>query len=176
MVTFAEIEKNDFNLNIPRYIDSSDPEDIQDLGAHLNGGIPERDIEALSRYWDEFPTLRRTLFTEGDRPGYGQARVPAPEVRATVLEHPEFAAFEERVLSVFEGWRATHGGVLRGLDRGSDPKSLIGHISEDLLARFSGEELVSHYEVYQHLMDYWQRRCKTTCTPSPKTVGRLDAS
>jgi len=154
-VGFAEIEANDFNLNIPRYIDSGDPEDLQDLGAHLNGGIPERDIDALSKYWDEFPTLRRTLFAEGDRPGYGQARGPAPEVRATVLEHPEFAAFEESVLAVFEGWREAHDAVLRDLDRGSDPKALIGDISEDLLARFGCEELVSRYDVYQHLMDYW---------------------
>ena len=155
MVSFAEIEKNDFNLNILRYIDSSDPEDFQDLGAHLNGGIPEHDIDALSKYWKEFPTLRRTLFTEGDRPGYGQARVPAPEVRATVLEHPEFAAFENRILSIFEDWRETHDAGLRSLGRGSDPKALIGEISEDLLVRFVGEELVSRYDVYQHLMDYW---------------------
>ncbi len=155
MVGFAEIEANDFNLNIPRYIDSSEPEDLHDLGAHLNGGIPERDIDALSKYWDEFPTLRRTLFTEGDRPGYGRARVPAPEVRTTVLRHPEFTAFRDRVHSVFEGWRKAHDAALRDLDRGSDPKAFIGEISEDLLARFGGEELVSRYDVYQHLMDYW---------------------
>jgi type I restriction enzyme M protein len=156
-VGFTEIEANDFNLNIPRYIDSGEPEDLQDLGAHLNGGIPERDIDALSKYWEEFPTLRRTLFAEDDRPGYGEARVPAPEVRVTVLEHPEFAAFEERVYSVFEGWREAHDTALRGLDRGSDPKSLIGDISEDLLGRFGDEELVSRYDVYQHLMDFWAR-------------------
>ena len=130
MVGFAEIEKNDFNLNIPRYIDSSEPEDLQDLGAHLNGGIPERDIDALSKYWEEFPTLRRILFAEGDRPEYGQARVPAQEVRATVLQHPEFTAFRDRVHSVFDGWREAHDADLRGLDRGSEPKSLIGDISK----------------------------------------------
>jgi hypothetical protein len=47
LVPFEEIEKNDFNLNIPRYVDSSEPEDIHDLGAHLSGGIPERDVAAL---------------------------------------------------------------------------------------------------------------------------------
>ncbi len=155
MVGFGEIVKNDFNLNIPRYIDSSEPEDLQDLGAHLNGGIPERDIEALDSYWKEFPTLRRTLFTEGERPGYGEARVRAPDVRSTVLGHPEFTSFRERVLAVFDGWNEAHDTTLRGLDRGSDPKGLIGAISEDLLRRFSGEELVSSYHVYQHLMDYW---------------------
>ena len=104
-VSFTEIEANDFNLNIPRYIDSGEPEDIHDLGAHLNGGIPERDVDALEDYWRVFPTLRRTLFASGDRPGYGHARVPASGVRSTVLDHREFTAFGERVLAVFEGWR-----------------------------------------------------------------------
>jgi type I restriction enzyme M protein len=64
MVPIGEIAdpKNDFNLNIPRYIDSSEPEDLQDLHAHLHGGIPERDIDALSPYWDAFPLLRSQLF------------------------------------------------------------------------------------------------------------------
>ena len=108
MVGFAEIEANDFNLNIPRYIDSSEPEDLHDLDAHLNGGIPERDIDALADYWRIFPTLRQTLFAAGDRPGYSHARVPAPEVKASVLGHPEFAAFAGRVQAVFDGWRAAH--------------------------------------------------------------------
>ena len=58
-------------------------------------------------------------------------------------------------MNIFDGWREAHDAKLRGWDRGSDPKALIGEISEDLLARFKGEELVSHYDVYQHLMDYW---------------------
>ncbi len=155
IVTITEIEANGFNLNIPRYIDSGEPEDLHDLGAHLNGGIPERDIDALSDYWEVFPTLRWTLVAPGDRPGYGRPRVPVPEVRATVLGHQEFDAFAERVLAVFDWWRIAHEPALEGLDRGSDPKALIHEISEDLLARFADVKLVSRYDVYQHLMDYW---------------------
>jgi len=61
VVPLAEITdpKNDFNLNLPRYIDSSEPEDLQDIDGHLRGGIPERDIEALESYWQIIPTLRR---------------------------------------------------------------------------------------------------------------------
>jgi type I restriction enzyme M protein len=154
-VSFTEIENNDFNLNIPRYIDSSEPEDLHDLSAHLNGGIPERDIDVLTDYWKVFPTLRRTLFADGDRPEYSHARVPAPEVRDVVLGHPEFLDFSGRVRSVFDGWRDAHESRLKRLDRGSDPKELIHAISEDLLVRFAGAELVSHYDAYQHLMDYW---------------------
>ncbi|MGE0783894.1 type I restriction-modification system subunit M, partial [Mycolicibacterium sp.] len=72
MVPMSEIadSRNDYNLNIPRYIDSSEPEDLQDLSAHLHGGIPDRDLDALQSYWDAFPQLRSQIFTP-NRPGYG---------------------------------------------------------------------------------------------------------
>src|SRR5690606_436945 len=59
MVSLTEISdpKNDFNLNLPRYIDSTEPEDLQDIDAHLNGGIPDRDLDALDRYWQVFPAF-----------------------------------------------------------------------------------------------------------------------
>ncbi len=63
LVPVAEIERNDFNLNLPRYIDTQDAEDIQDLAAHLHGGIPERDVDALSAYWQHCPDLRASLFS-----------------------------------------------------------------------------------------------------------------
>jgi len=56
MVTTAEIRENEFNLNIPRYIDNSEPEDLQDIEAHLKGGIPNRDIKGMEKYWQSFPT------------------------------------------------------------------------------------------------------------------------
>ena len=66
MVPVAETASsaNDYNLNIPRYIDVSETEDLHDLDAHLNGGIPNRDLDALRAYWDVFPTLRETLFKD----------------------------------------------------------------------------------------------------------------
>ena len=72
MVSVEEISdaKNDFNLNLPRYIDSTEPEDIQDIDGHLRGGIPERDIEALARYWQVLPAVRAALFQNGTHPGY----------------------------------------------------------------------------------------------------------
>ena len=156
LVPFEEIEKNDFNLNIPRYVDSSEPEDIHDLGAHLSGGIPERDVAALSEYWEVFPTLQASLFASGDRAGYLRATVKVEEVRDVVLNHPEFEGFSAKIRETFEGWREMHTGTLNGLAQGEgDPKALITELSEDLLARFEDAYLVSHYDVYQHLMDYW---------------------
>jgi len=156
-VPVAEIASpaNDYNLNIPRYIDSSEPEDLHDLDAHLNGGIPDRDIDALADYWDVFPSLREALFESNGRAGYSEARVETREVKATILEHPEFAAYAGRIASVFEKWRKAHEPRLMGLKAGDLPKTVIHALAEDLLARFAGLPLLSRYDVYQRLMDYW---------------------
>ena len=157
LVPLAEIasETNDYNLNIPRYINSSEPEDLHDLAAHLHGGIPNCDIDALDRYWKVFPGLRRVLFAPGARPGYSEARTPADEVRAVVLEHDEFIAYREHARGAFDAWRRGHASRLVGLGLGDSPKALIRELSEDLLARFADLPLIDPYAVYQCLMDYW---------------------
>ena len=156
-VPLAEIasETNDYNLNIPRYIDSSEPEDLHDLGAHLHGGIPNRDIDALGAYWEVFPALRQQLFSPNGREGYSDVRVEADEVRTVVLEHEEFKAYGDRIRRVFDGWRQEHAPRLRELGVGDSPKTLIRDLSEDLLRRFAGLPLLDRYAVYQCLMDYW---------------------
>jgi type I restriction enzyme M protein len=63
IVPINEIEAKEYNLNLPRYIDSQEEEDIQDIAAHLQGGIPNVDIENLSRYWTVYPSLKNVLFT-----------------------------------------------------------------------------------------------------------------
>jgi type I restriction enzyme M protein len=157
MVPVAEIASpaNDYNLNLPRYIDSSEPEDLHDLDAHLNGGIPVRDIDALDAWWRVFPTLRKALFKNNGREGYLDPRVPANELKATVLGHAEFQAFSERVAGVFEGWRAVHEPTLKAIAVNDLPRELIHALSEDLLARFADLPLLSRYDIYQRLMDYW---------------------
>jgi len=155
MVSFEEIAKNDYNLNIPRYIDSSEPEDLHDLNAHLNGGIPIADIDALQAYWQVFPNLRKTLFAPSGREGYGKGLVEASQVKATILNHPEFSAFADRSLLLYTHWRKDHDDRLKGIAISDKPKALIATISEDLLARFAEADLLSRYDIYQLLMDYW---------------------
>jgi type I restriction enzyme M protein len=155
MVPLAEIEKHGFNLNIPRYIDSSEPEDLQDIEAHLKGGIPVRDVDALDEFWQVLPAVRDTLFGPGDRPGYLAPLVDASGVKSAILDHPEFTSFTDRVTAVFEEWRTAHIDRLRGIAVGDKPKELIAEISEDLLDRFKPVPLIDGYDVYQHLMTYW---------------------
>jgi type I restriction enzyme M protein len=156
MVPLAEIASpaNDYNLNLPRYIDSSEPEDLHDLDAHLNGGIPDRDIDALDAYWAVFPTLRQKLFRPGPRAGYSEALVESRQVKRAILNHPEFQTFATQLSAVFEFWRETHHPLLTGLKINDLPKAIIHTLSEDLLLRFSDLPLVNRYDVYQRLMDY----------------------
>ncbi|MBW2123467.1 MAG: N-6 DNA methylase, partial [Deltaproteobacteria bacterium] len=157
MVPISEIAdpKNDYNLNIPRYIDSSEPEDMHDLNAHLNGGIPNRDIDALGAYWKIFPTLRDELFQENGRPGYSDPRVEAQQVKQTIVDHPEFSTYADSVKDIFVVWRDAHKPLLMSIGVGSNPKQIISTISEDLLQRFEDIPLLDKYDVYQRLMDYW---------------------
>ncbi len=157
MVPLAEIANpaNDYNLNIPRYIDAGEPEDLHDLDAHLNGGIPDRDIDALGAYWTVFPSLRNALFQGNGRAGYSETRVETQDLRATVLGHGEFASYADGVSAIFNAWRDTHKALLWGLKVGARPRTVIDTMSEDLLKRFVGLSLLSAYDVYQRLMDYW---------------------
>ena len=159
MVPFAEIEANDFNLNLPRYIDTSDPEDLQDIEAHLKGGIPNGDIDGLAAYWQVFPNIRRELFADADRSGYSQPKIDASHVKAVIFGHSEFTAFNQTVTTLFGTWKAAHLPLLTGIKQGDRPKVLIETLSDSLLETLrSGEaiaSLIDPYNVYQHLMDYW---------------------
>ena len=165
MVPVAEISdaRNDYNLNLPRYIDSSEPEDLHDITAHLRGGIPVRDLDALARYWDVFPGVRAALFAPADRPGYSQLKVAVADIKATIFDHPEFKAFNTTATSRFAQWQATSTPHLKAFAQGSHPKHLIETLAEDLLAAFEAAPLLDPYDIYQHLMDYWAATMQDDC-------------
>jgi type I restriction enzyme M protein len=155
MVPVTEIAdaRNDYNLNLPRYIDTTEPEDIQDIGGHLQGGIPERDITALERFWAVIPGVRAALF-EADRPGYARLRVPVADIKATIFGHPEFTTFTATVMQSFTAWRAATAPRLKAFGKDGHPKALIETTAESLLEAFRAAPLLDAYDVYQHLMDY----------------------
>lgn len=171
MVPLAEVEANDFNLNLPRYIDSTEPEDLQDIEAHLKGGIPNADIDGLAAYWNVFPNIRRELFISipsplgGEGKGeelvsrYSQLKVEAGQVKAAIFGHAEFTAFNKQVTQLFSLWKAANSPLLTGIKLGDRPKLLIEDLAENLLETFRISDrmalLIDPYCVYQHLMDYW---------------------
>ena len=162
MVPLDEIERNEFNLNLPRYIDSQAVEDVQDIEGHLRGGIPAADVDALQRYWDVCPQLRHALF-KPNRPGYVDLAVDKAAIKATIYEHPEFVAFIARMNTLFQAWRAQAAEGLKGMQKGCHPKTVIHELSEGLLAHYADQPLIDAYDVYQHLMDYWAATMQDDC-------------
>jgi type I restriction enzyme M protein len=161
-VPVDEIEKNDFNLNLPRYIDSQQPEDIQDIEGHLKGGIPAADIDALQPYWDVCPQLRQTLFTP-NRPGYVDLAVEKAAIKPAIYGHPEFVAFTTGMNKLFAKWSKRTAATLKVLEANCHPKQIVAALSENLLAHYTGKPLIDPYDVYQHLMDYWAETMQDDC-------------
>jgi type I restriction enzyme M protein len=158
MVPAEEIasDANDFNLNIPRYIDSSEPEDLQNLDAHLNGGIPERDIDALDSYWGALPALRSRLFSR-NRPGYVDLSVDPSVVQATILGSDDFNDFAASAYAAVANWFEAHRPSLETIDSTTRPNDLVAAIGDDLLGRFKSVPLLDEYDVYERLLTYWHR-------------------
>jgi type I restriction enzyme M protein len=147
--------KNDYNLNIPRYIDSQEEEDIQDIAAHLNGGIPNRDVEGLNEYWKVYKTMKNDLFHANSRPDYQELTVEKDDIKHTIFSHEEFKAYSAEMQKVFDEWKAKNTLYLNELEEACHPKTVIHHISEDLLETYHGKALVNKYDIYQIIMDYW---------------------
>jgi type I restriction enzyme M protein len=154
MVPLEEIVKNDYNLNIPRYIDTQEPEDTQDILAHLQGGIPTRDIDQLANYWKVYPSLKSTIFKPKNQE-YSDLKIKDDEVKKAIFEHQEFITFSQSLEKVFVEWKEKTSLELQKLDQGCKPKQVIHNISETLLHSYDNRELIDQYDIYQHLMSYW---------------------
>lgn len=148
--------KNDYNLNVPRYIDSGVTEDVQNIDAHLNGGIPDADIAALESFWSEFPSLKAELFTTF-RPGFGKLRVASEEIRKTILSNADFAAYSEKVAKALKAWTASVWGSLTSIDSKVVPKTYIAPIAEKIIAAFAPLKLLDRHDVYEVLLSYWNQ-------------------
>ncbi len=157
MVPVSEIadKKNDYNLNIPRYIDSQEDEDLQDIEAHLRGGIPNKDIDNLASYWRVYPSIRQVLFSPNTRAGYSVLKVDQSEIKSSIFNHSEFITYSKTIERVFDQWKIKSLPVLHEIGVGAKPKEFILTISESLLDAFSKLELIDKYDVYQDIMAYW---------------------
>ncbi|MBR8655303.1 SAM-dependent DNA methyltransferase [Achromobacter sp. Marseille-Q0513] len=168
-VSLRDIEKNEHNLNLPRYIDSKLPEDRHDIEGHLRGGIPEVDVTAadslVSHYWAVCPQLERALFRP-NRPGYVDLAVDMAAITSTIQGHPEFAGFIARMSAHFATWGDAQAQALKALRPNTpetQPRRVIDELSEGLLAHYLGQPLIDAYAVYQHLMDYWAQAMQDDC-------------
>ena len=156
MVPMSEIQSsaNNFNLNIARYIDSSEPDDLQDLVAHVQGGIPNVDLDALEHYWEAFPSLRAALFGPL-REGYSELGVGADEVENTITDSVEYVKFCADVDDQLVQWWMNHRPLMASISSSTRPNDLAVSMSDDLLERYRPRPLIDEYGVYEQLMQYW---------------------
>lgn len=155
-VPMSEITgKNDYNLNISRYIDSGISEDLQSIEAHLKGGIPAYDVDGMERYWSVFGLLKNKLFSVL-RDGYYQLNVSKDEVRPLIHEDEEFSSYADKIDNAFVAWRSAVDQELRNINAYVNAKDLIVRLAEQILIQFEGVELIDKYDVYQVLLAYWQ--------------------
>ena len=154
MVSFSEIanEKNDYNLNIPRYIDNQESEDLQDLFAHLHGGIPAKDVHEMEKFWAVFPAMKKDLFKVKEN-GYFELKMPLEETKAFILNHPQFQKFKTEVLENFEAWKTERVAHFNTLDKACHPKEEIKYSGELLLNTFEHNPLIDSYDLFQYLMN-----------------------
>ncbi len=164
-VPLEEIERNDYNLNIPRYISAPDTEIQQDIDAHLHGGLPAHDIEQLAAYWQVCPSLRNDLFRLHDtRAGYFALNCKPEAVRDTIMANSDFRHQAEIFYRSYTEWCNRHRATLYDLTTGFAPKRLIEALSDSLLATFKHDEsLVDAYDVYDCLMNYWSETMQDDC-------------
>lgn len=158
-VLFSEIEKNKYNLNIPRYIAPKDNEIIHNIKAHLDGGLPKHDIDILEHYWTACPSMRDDLFIEQkENKGYFDLKCTKEEIRDIIWKHRDFETQKEQYTKHFENWINNVIDKIESIDSNTIPKRLISDISMDLLYEYqNGESLVDPYSVYEQLMNYWNQ-------------------
>jgi len=158
MVSIEEIERNDYNLNIPRYIENIEEEDIQDIYAHLHGGIPMRDIDSIEAF-KIFTKLKSHLFAEKE-PGYYRLQIDIDEHQNVVEESEEIKDFKNNGLEVFQQWVNANLSFMKSINASTKTREFIGNLSESLLSAYSNERLIDKYAMFQILMDYWDEEMK----------------
>lgn len=152
VVSRDQIRENDYNLNIPRYVDSSEPAETWDIYATMFGGIPEREINALAEFWEAFPNLRASLFkaTSSD---YSALNVT--DIKATITQHPDVEAFASKFSSTFADFNAYLKQALITQMRTLSIQKQLTIISDDIFSRLAPIALIDKYEAYQLLDDHW---------------------
>lgn len=152
VVSRDEIRRNEYNLNIPRYVDSSEKAESWDIYASMFGGIPESELADLHEYWQAFPTLKTSLFAS-DNKAYCHAKVA--NLKDAVFTHPDVAAFTENYRSAFADFEAFLSAELLDRMMELNPSKEEAFLSDNIFSRLSEIPLVDKYAAYQLLDDVW---------------------
>lgn len=153
-VSRAEIIQNDYNLNIPRYVDSSEKAESWDIYASMFGGIPEAELQDLSAYWTAFPHLKAALFSP-DNEAY--CHLTVANLKNAVLSHPDVVAFKTAFQNAFSDFDAyLKSALIDGMTQ-LNAASEEERLSREIFARLAEIPLVDRYAAYQLLDDDWKK-------------------
>ena len=153
-VNQKEIEKNEYNLNIPRYIETENNEIIQDIEAHLSGGIPNVDVEKLENYWQPAPSLKSALFAPLKK-NYSKLNVEVEKIRTLIADNREVKKFQAEIFDKERKLFTKFKSILENLSNGDKSKETVKKLSDSLLEKYANLKLVDRYDLYQNLMTYW---------------------
>ena len=154
VVSKEEIRKNDYNLNIPRYVDSSEKTESWDIYASMFGGIPVSEINELEKYWTVFPRLKKTLF---EQVSSGYYRLATDEVKRSIQCSEDITIFEKGYGKAFEDIESYLYHKLIDNMESINISQTEQILAEDIFARLSGFPLIDKYEAYQLLDDNWNK-------------------
>lgn len=154
LVSREEIRSNDYNLNIPRYVDSSEPAETWDIYASMFGGIPMIEIDGLEEYWKAFPNLKSALFTNSDIP---YVELATEDIKNTIKNHADIKTFENAFKDAFADFHLyLKEEWIEKMEHVEISKS-ENVISENIFKRLDQVPLIDKYEAYQILDDEWRK-------------------
>ena len=153
VVSQEEIRKQGYNLNIPRYVDSSNANEVWDIYATMHGGIPKSEIALLNAYWQAFPSLKSQLFRDDNTP---YCQLATDNITQTIIQNSEVENFTGAIQQAFANFDKTLADSLiqqmETLNIAQTEKSL----SNDIFDRLDNKPLINPYTAYQHFADQWQ--------------------
>ena len=153
-VSREEIRTNGYNLNIPRYVDSSEAAEQYDIYATMFGGIPNTEIDALQKYWSAFPSLRGDLFTPYSDKPYADLKVE--DVKTATRQNNDVKWFTTQFEEAFQGFDGMLHHVLIDNVKHLHELQAQDEIATDIFRRLAEIPLVDKYAAYQALADQWQ--------------------
>ncbi|WP_370317189.1 type I restriction-modification system subunit M [Pseudoalteromonas sp.] len=155
VVSKQTLRENGYNLNIPRYVDSSVAAESWDLHATMLGGIPNSEIAELQTYWQALPRLHSVLFTPKSA-AYSELTVAKEEVNATISDHPQVREFITTYNQAFNGYNDyLNSKLIKGWET-VNRNQIEAELSEELFKRLAPITLVDKYQAYQYQNNQWQ--------------------
>lgn len=159
-VSIKDIENEEYNLNLPRYIDSFDNEVVEDIRAHLFGGIPKVDIDRLSKYWNIAPKLKNKLFNNNKKDGYLDLMINKNDINEEITNSEEFINYSVNLKKKVNIWEQENKNLLYSININSNVKQIIDTLADNILNTFNDDELIDKYEAYEYLMEYFNETLK----------------